>query len=458
MPKALAKPRSSPSGTRANRAADVARAARRPGHVDAERLGLIVASKPLTITAADAAAGSRARFSGVVYSGGPLRTWFGDVYLDLEGMVAQLPGASLFNHGWVMPGEQAELGVVESVRVTALGVEVGGYFLDNETGRRVASTGAQGYPWEMSIHAEADDFSVIEQVGPGATAIVNGRTVHGPCEVYRRWRLRESTVCHLGLDPDTALSIAAARQRLQQATGATPMHAGSSSQRGKVRASESETAAAEMVSPDEITIEWLREHKPELVTEIESAEAEPPKNDADKETPDMNTEAAKPKTPEQTAVASGSSPATISQLRALKGSTAEFREECIEAGLTLEAAAVMLTERLAAQIEEKDKQIARHAREAQLKAAAGGVPPVRTHAGADADTGAAPGAGGKSVFAGAIGDSPEEDWAASEELRNYWKGLVTKANRRATDDDARRAFIKSARHTAARGEPWTIRH
>jgi hypothetical protein len=63
----------------------------------------------------------------------------------------------------------------------------------------------EGVPFEASIEWD-DDYS-IEVLEEGMTATVNGKTVLGPCIIYREWNLKAVAVCKFGADGDTATNL-----------------------------------------------------------------------------------------------------------------------------------------------------------------------------------------------------------------------------------------------------------
>lgn len=73
-----------------------------------------------------------------------------------------------------------------------------------------------GVPYQASI-LMGDDGLVIEEVGAGATAFVNGQNVEGPMTIFRKWRLNGVAICPYGADSNTAIEFSQKRSRKKEA-------------------------------------------------------------------------------------------------------------------------------------------------------------------------------------------------------------------------------------------------
>lgn len=73
-----------------------------------------------------------------------------------------------------------------------------------------------GVPYQASI-LMGDDGLVIEEVGAGATAFVNGQNVEGPMTIFRKWRLNGVAICPYGADSNTAIEFSQKRTRTKEA-------------------------------------------------------------------------------------------------------------------------------------------------------------------------------------------------------------------------------------------------
>jgi hypothetical protein len=73
---------------------------------------------------------------------------------------------------------------------------------EDDRGHEIAHKGRAGVPYEASIDFRGQGIRA-EELGEGATAQVNGRTVTGPCVIFREWPLRAVAICKVGQDPGT---------------------------------------------------------------------------------------------------------------------------------------------------------------------------------------------------------------------------------------------------------------
>lgn len=73
----------------------------------------------------------------------------------------------------------------------------------------VAEQAADGFPWQASVGVRPN---ALVQVKAGETIEVNGRTFRGPLYVATRARLAELTICAVGADAETEVSVAAMDQ------------------------------------------------------------------------------------------------------------------------------------------------------------------------------------------------------------------------------------------------------
>lgn len=164
------------------------------------------AAAPVLERAQDPAAGQQrknARVRGVANSGAPMPGFWGaPVVVDLATAQitrrAQIP--ILYDHG-------RPIGFASSLRITEAGLEYEGEIVDapsNEEGRRVVEFAASGMQWQMSMQAIP---SSVEEVQPGATIVVNGRTLVGPVDVFRNAEIRELTITPTGRDDQTTTQV-----------------------------------------------------------------------------------------------------------------------------------------------------------------------------------------------------------------------------------------------------------
>jgi hypothetical protein len=139
------------------------------------------------------------RFRMVASTGAEFSRLYADrVRIDLAGIEAEFPLAILEDHSH-------RVGVARSGKLEQEGFVLEGELLDNEAARAIAADGRQGYPFQASIGA---DVLARETLAEGVSAEINGDTVTGPLELWRRVRLGESSVITLGNPADRGTSTA----------------------------------------------------------------------------------------------------------------------------------------------------------------------------------------------------------------------------------------------------------
>lgn len=155
--------------------------------------------------AADAAAGTPRKFSAVAYTGAALRlpNYGVPAVIDLAGMTVprqDLPVLRQHDPGRIV-------GHTVSVEVLAQRVKASGLISGaGEAAAEVLATGANGFPWQVSVGAYPDR---VEYVEAGKSVKVNGRVFNGPLVVARATTLREISFVPLGADGATSASLAA---------------------------------------------------------------------------------------------------------------------------------------------------------------------------------------------------------------------------------------------------------
>jgi hypothetical protein len=133
------------------------------------------------------------------YSGGAVRTWFGRMVVDLEGM--EVPEGSmpiLSDHD---PSLRA--GVATKLE-KGDSLDVEGDLLDNETANGIARDADAGFPFQASI---GFDIFRREWIDDGDAKEVNGQEFVGPGIVITKSALRETSVVTLGADSNTDSKI-----------------------------------------------------------------------------------------------------------------------------------------------------------------------------------------------------------------------------------------------------------
>ncbi len=145
------------------------------------------------------------RFNLVAYTGAAMRLagWRFPVVVDLAGLAipSQMRPIRL--------GHDASMGVghTESIRVeNGQLVASGTVSRDTATAREVVASSRNGFPWQASIGASAEESEFVRD---NQNVIVNGKEFSGPLNVVRKATLGEISFVDLGADGQTSASVAA---------------------------------------------------------------------------------------------------------------------------------------------------------------------------------------------------------------------------------------------------------
>lgn len=134
-------------------------------------------------------------------SGKPINHWYwGQIAHDMAG-VKHKDRVPIDHLHW----RDEVLGYVDDINASNKGLECGGAlvpFKEDDRASEIAEKGRRGVPYEASINFNGDGI-VIEEVGPGATAQVNGMTFHGPGVIVREWPFRGVAITPYGADQNT---------------------------------------------------------------------------------------------------------------------------------------------------------------------------------------------------------------------------------------------------------------
>jgi len=144
-------------------------------------------------------------FEMEAYSGGPIRQWWSDVelYVDLDGVTFASETLPILLQHMVYERLAHTTSVrIEGGKLSASGVMSG----TSDMAKSVVEDARNGFPFEASIGGET---RTIESVLDGETTNVNGREVKGPCDIIRRFELKEISFVVLGADPNTSSRVAA---------------------------------------------------------------------------------------------------------------------------------------------------------------------------------------------------------------------------------------------------------
>ena len=133
-------------------------------------------------------------FKGVANSGKPFGYGGYPTVVDLAELSHKASVPVLLEHS------PLKMAGVCSLSVTADGLIAEGSLLSNGFGTQIAEAADQGFPWEMSVYAQAESY---EELAAGAVLSVNGNEVTGPAVILRRCTIREVSFTAVGVDSET---------------------------------------------------------------------------------------------------------------------------------------------------------------------------------------------------------------------------------------------------------------
>jgi len=133
-------------------------------------------------------------FKGTANSGKPFGYGSTQTVVDLAQLSHKEKVPVLLEHSPV------KMAGVCRLSVTADGLIAEGSLLSNEFGTQIAEAADQGFPWEMSVYAQAESY---EELAAGAVLSVNGNEVTGPAVILRRCTIREVSFTAVGVDSET---------------------------------------------------------------------------------------------------------------------------------------------------------------------------------------------------------------------------------------------------------------
>lgn len=138
------------------------------------------------------------KFSGVAYTGDPIvrHPYWGTVIFDLSMMKLPPKLPALRDHD-----NECIAGYASESTIGNEGLTVAGVLSSvTDDGKEVAGLSDEGFPWQMSVRIEPER---IEEVLAGSTTIVNGRSVQGPCYIFRESTILEVSFTATGWDRGT---------------------------------------------------------------------------------------------------------------------------------------------------------------------------------------------------------------------------------------------------------------
>lgn len=149
--------------------------------------------------ARDSGATRRRGFSGVAYSGAAVSEgWGTPIAIDLA--TVRLPE----NCPVLLSHEHDKRVGVCRLAVAEWALACDGYLLANDAARELAADADDGFPWQLSVHAQPGS---IEEIKAGTQAQVNGQTFTGPLLIFRHTSIRELSFTPTGVDSNTHARI-----------------------------------------------------------------------------------------------------------------------------------------------------------------------------------------------------------------------------------------------------------
>jgi len=164
------------------------------------------------LSAGDEESGSSLpRFEMVAYTGQPMRIagWRYPLVVDLTGLSVPSQSRPIrFAHDAL-----SGVGHTDSIRVEDGTLVASGVISrDTPAAREVVASSKNGFPWQASIGASAEE---VEFIKPESVALVNGQSVSGPVNIVRRSTLGEISFVDLGADGATSASVSASHSSLE---------------------------------------------------------------------------------------------------------------------------------------------------------------------------------------------------------------------------------------------------
>ena len=140
----------------------------------------------------------RRTFTGVAYSGALVSDGWQSIVIDLASLTLPDPCPTLLQHD-----RAARVGVCTlAVRDGALACD--GHLLSNEAAVALAADADEGFPWQLSVHAEP---GTTEELAPGVAVQINGRAFTGPLTIFRHTAIRELSFTPTGVDGATSARV-----------------------------------------------------------------------------------------------------------------------------------------------------------------------------------------------------------------------------------------------------------
>lgn len=205
------------------------------------------------------------KFSGVANSGKPFNHYGEMVVVDLSDITYKDNVPALLLH------DRAQRAGFGALSVSNHQLLMDGMLLNNIYGREVADESDAGFPWQMSVHVNANS---IHELGQNETATVNGQTVTGPMIILKNCSVSEVSFTPTGVDSETN-AVALADSGIPNSSTTTTQ-----TNLDKDNTMELEEALAALAAKEEEN-EKLKAENADLKAKAEKAEADAKAADID---------------------------------------------------------------------------------------------------------------------------------------------------------------------------------
>jgi hypothetical protein len=134
------------------------------------------------------------RIKLTLYDGSIVKHWFwGNLAFDLSTMkMAKKRNPILFRHD-----EDQRIAISDKTSFDSKFILEGSFLKTSEKAQQIRKEMLEGFPFESSLKFDPDR-SIIERIGEGQSAEVNGKTLRGPGTVIRNTLIMEGSICVFG--------------------------------------------------------------------------------------------------------------------------------------------------------------------------------------------------------------------------------------------------------------------